>query len=203
MTDSATCVCQVEDRKIPAFIIDNVMRRLFTSPRKFLSRYVSAGDTVADLGCGSGYFTLPMAEIVGTGGTVYAVDFDHRVIDRLRNKALKAGYAETIASQIASATDIDFVRSGSVDFVLAEGLLCCMKDHDGAIRQIRRVLKPGGRAYLGVIRFSGPNDPRSVSSEEWDSMLSMFRVLEHGKSLVGRWALVTTRDQNEAPALQA
>ena len=190
-SDSISCQCQVEDRKIPALIIDNICRHLFRPPLRFLSRFVSPGLTAVDLGCGPGYFTLPMAKIVGPGGTVHAVDFDRRAIDRVERKARRQGVSATLAAHAVSASEIDFLETGSVDFLLAEGLLCCMKDHSGAVRQIKRVLKTEGRAYLSIIKFTRKDDPRSVSKSEWTTLLSQMRILDSGEGLMSRWALVS------------
>ncbi len=50
------------------------LRRLLQDPRRILDGLVAAGDTAIDFGCGPGFFTLPMAELVGPGGRVVAVD---------------------------------------------------------------------------------------------------------------------------------
>ncbi|MDG6957930.1 MAG: methyltransferase domain-containing protein, partial [Nitrososphaerota archaeon] len=72
-----------DDRKLPHFATDNLVRRIFSPPKRLLSKYVSSGSSVADLGCGPGYFTIPMAELTGPGGKVYAVDFDAGAVEHL------------------------------------------------------------------------------------------------------------------------
>lgn len=198
MSNSTTCQCQVDDRKIPALVIDNVCRRLFRSPTKFLSKYLSAGETVADLGCGPGFFTLPMAKLTGPRGRVYAVDFDPKVIARLERKAERQGLTSIVEPRAMSVSDIDFIGTGSVSFVLAEGLLCCMKDHAGAMEQIKRILKPDGRAYLSVIKFSRETDPRSVPRSEWAAILDELEVQDSGESPMFRWALVSKKSPKPA-----
>lgn len=148
----------------------------------------------ADLGCGPGYFTVPLAELVGRGGKVYAVDFDPGAVERVRKKSSERELDGIIESRVSSAAEIDFVPDESVDFVFAHGLLCCMKDHTGTVSQIRRVLKKEGRAYLSVTRFARKKDPRSVTAEEWKSVLARFHVMESGQGLLTRWALVSRED---------
>lgn len=189
--DAPTCSCTVEDRRIPAFVLDNLLRRLFQPPRKFVARYVRAGDRVADLGCGPGHFTVPMSKAVREGGRVFAVDFDPDAIAKVREKVARLGLGHVVDARVASAADIDFVEAESLDFVLAEGLLCCMQDHAGAVAQIRRILRPEGKAWLSVMKFGRPDDPRTVNASEWTSILSTMRVLESGESLLSRWALVS------------
>ena len=150
---------------------------------------------MADLGCGPGHFTIAMAERAGEGGRVYAVDFDAKAIERVAKKAEARGLAGSVMARAGSAAEVGFIPDRSVDFVFAHGLLCCMKDHAGALRQIRRILKADGQAYLSVTRFGRKGDPRSVSAEEWKGMLERFRVKGSGGGLLTRWAVVALDDQ--------
>jgi precorrin-6B methylase 2 len=77
---------------------------------------------VADLGCRSGYYTLELAEVVGPEGRVYAVDLDEEAIQELEMKAEKRGYHK-IEAHASSASNLSFIKDGSVDFVLVNGLL--------------------------------------------------------------------------------
>ena len=133
---------------------------------------------------------FPWRALSGAEGSVYAVDFDPKAIAQLERRAMSKGYHRIIKARAASAGAIDFIESQSIHFVLAEGLLCCMTDHAGAIRQIRRILRPAGRAYLSVIKLFRADDPRAVSKETWTQLLSGFRLLDSGEGLLTRWALV-------------
>ena len=77
---------------------------------------------VVDLGCGSGYYTLPLAELVGPEGNVYAVDLGENCIQALEKKADKGGY-HNVKAHASSASDLSFIKDRSVDFVFANGLL--------------------------------------------------------------------------------
>lgn len=191
MHDAPSCTCTAEDRRLPSFVLDNVVRRLLQPPRKFLSRHLRPGDRVADLGSGPGHFTVAMTRIVGERGRVHAVDFDPKAIAQLRRKAARHGIDHIVNAHVASAAKIDFIESGSLDFVLAEGLLCCMTDHAGAMRQIERVLNPAGRAWLSVMKVARASDARTVGPEEWASLLRGMHVHESGEGLFSRWALVS------------
>lgn len=190
MRDSTSCNCVVDDRRIPAVVLDNVLRVLFRPPKRFLSKYVRERSVTADLGCGPGFFSVPMAQIVGPSGKVHAVDFDSRAIEKVRRKAERKSCSSQLDARTASAADVGFIPDGSVDFVLAEGLLCCMKDHEGAISEIRRILSASGRAYLSIIKFTNDRDPRTVSRGEWERFMSVFNVLRSGESAISRWAVV-------------
>jgi len=178
------------DRRIPPILTNNFLRYWFSPPGRLVRKYVSAGTRVADLGCGAGFHTIVLARAVGDGGRVHAVDFDGKAIGRLQRRARRHGFDRVIAAHTASAAEIDFIPDASVHFVLAEGLLCCMTDHAGAVRQIRRILHPAGRAYLSVVKLARPDDPRGVSGAEWERLLSAFSPLDRGEGLMSRWALV-------------
>jgi ubiquinone/menaquinone biosynthesis C-methylase UbiE len=183
------------DKHFPLFAHDNSLRRLFSNPNEFC-QYVKKGQVVADLGCGPGYFTFALAECVGPEGSVYAVDSDEKAIRALEKKTKKLGY-HNIEAHTSSASDLTFVRDDSVDFVLANGLLCSMapKYHESAVSEMKRILKPEGQAYLSVARgfYS------YVSKVEWDKILERFRVEQRGGDgfigLSDRWALVSNKQR--------
>jgi ubiquinone/menaquinone biosynthesis C-methylase UbiE len=52
---------------------------------------ISPGDNIADIGAGTGFFSVPMAEVTGTNGTVYAVDIQPEMLARTQKRATKAG----------------------------------------------------------------------------------------------------------------
>jgi SAM-dependent methyltransferase len=91
-------------------------------PQRHLEPYVKNGQVVADLGCNTGYYTLPLAECVGPEGWVYVVDLDEKQI-RALEKRIEAGGYRNIEARASSAADLGFIQDGSVDFVLANGLL--------------------------------------------------------------------------------
>ena len=180
------------DRHFPLFANDNLIRRLFSSPSKFC-HYVSKGQVVADLGCGPGYYTLALAECVGPEGRVYAVDSDEKAIRAVEKKAAKRGL-HNVEARASSASELGFIKDGSVDFVLANGLLCSMAPqyHESAVNEIRRVLKPDGRAYLSVAsgRWS------YVDRAEWGKILEAFKVEHRGDPVTSdRWAVVSTKQR--------
>src|SRR5512137_583338 len=71
--------------------LDNPIRRLIHSPKEILGRYIEPGQTVLDLGCGSGTFTIAMARMIGEAGKVIAVDVQDEMLQIVRQKAVKEG----------------------------------------------------------------------------------------------------------------
>lgn len=178
------------DRHIPVLLMDNPLRRL-ARPTKTLSRYVSEGEVAADLGSGPGFHTLILLKLVGPRGKVYAVDSDENAIKRLRERSEKRGFTN-LDARVGSAADVGHIPSSSVDFVLADGLLCCTVSHAEVLREISRIMKPDAEAFIRVTRFLRGADPRTVTSSEWRDMLSRFNVVRKG-GFASMWAVIMKR----------
>jgi len=163
---------------------------LFSNPKKFCS-YVKNGQIVADIGCGPGFYTLALAECIGNEGKVYAIDSDEKVIKALEKKLDKDSYSN-IETHASSASDLNFIKDGSVDFILANGLLCSIAPQqlESAVEEMKRILKPEGQAYLSAAKGWGSY----MNEETWNKILEGFRVELSGDPLVGdRWALVSKK----------
>ncbi len=173
----------------------NPISRLFENPQSSIEPYVSKGQVVADLGCGPGYYTLPLAECVGPEGRVYAVDLKEEYIGAVKKKADELGY-HNIEAQASSASDLSFIKDESVDFVLANRLLCNMLEHRSlAVNEIKRILKSTGQAYLSL----GGYPPFGfVDRGEWEKILEGFRVERRG-GLIQKWALVSRKNGKYMP----
>ena len=173
----------------------NPFKRLFENPTKSLEPYVKTGQTAIDLACNTGYYTLALAECVGSEGKVYAVDLDEKDIQTVQKKVDRSGY-HNIELHTTSAADLSFIKDESVDFVLANGLLCSMSDQrPSAVKEIKRILKPNGQAYLSL---GGPRPLGYVNRTEWEEILKGFKVKQRGQFFLGfqKWAIVSKKDKD-------
>ncbi len=109
------------------------------------------GDTVVDVGAGTGLLTLALA---GSVARVWAVDISPSMCEYLRLKAAGARL-ENIEVIVASAVHLPFA-DGSADLVVSNYCLHHLNDPDKrrALAEARRVLRPGGRLVLGDMMFS-------------------------------------------------
>jgi 2-polyprenyl-3-methyl-5-hydroxy-6-metoxy-1,4-benzoquinol methylase len=105
-----------------ALALTEPLNRLFDPAERLVGPHVKRGQVAADLGCGRGYYTLALAELVGPEGKVYAVDLDEKNIRVLTRKAARRG-CRNIEAHASSASDLSFIADRSVDFILANGLL--------------------------------------------------------------------------------
>ncbi len=130
--------------------LDNENRRALMPPAATLERLgLKKGNTVADIGCGIGYFTLPAAEIAGASCLVYAMDISAEMLEEIERKALEAGLAN-IRGIKTDEYDLK-ADSLSVDFAIVSNVLHEIEDKDRFIAEINRILKPGGT--LAVIEW--------------------------------------------------
>lgn len=125
-----------------AWTFDNPLRRVIHKPEAIVGPYLHEGMTVADIGCGMGYFSLAMAKIVGEGGIVIAVDLQQKMLDLMQARAGKAGVAHQVHSVRATTEDIGI--KDPVDFVLLFWMAHEVKDIPRFFGQIYSVLKKGG-----------------------------------------------------------
>jgi SAM-dependent methyltransferase len=101
------------------------------------------GETIADVGAGSGYFTLPLARAVGPRGKVYAVDIDPQMLDYIRKRARQEHLAN-IETVLADPHDPKLAAS-SVDLIFICDTLHHISDRQTYFPLLARALKPGGK----------------------------------------------------------
>jgi ubiquinone/menaquinone biosynthesis C-methylase UbiE len=78
------------------FTFDNIFRRWLQNPERILKPYVRPGATALDVGPGMGYFTIPLARLVGAEGKVIAADLQKHMLDAVYQRALRAGVQQRI-----------------------------------------------------------------------------------------------------------
>jgi len=126
-----------------AYTFDNPLRRLIHNPEKMFGDYVTEGMTVLDIGCGLGYFTLGLAELVGDAGQVIAVDLQQKMLDIMLKRASKKGFTHRIESHTCDADNLKL--NTPVDFALAFWMVHETPDPEKFFRQVVSILKPTGK----------------------------------------------------------
>ena len=131
--------------------LDNPIRRLIHNPEKILRGYVESGQTVLDLGCGPGTFTIVMAKMVGDTGKVIAVDLQDEMLQVLREKAAREGLESRIITHKSGPDRINI--SDKVDFALAFYMVHEVPDVEAFLREIAALLKPKAKLLIVEPRF--------------------------------------------------
>lgn len=116
---------------------------------------LSAGDSVLDVCCGTGDLAFELAGRVAPGGTVVGCDFSEPMLDLAREKASSRG-VDGVRFEWADALSLPY-DAGRFDAVTVGFAVRNFADHDRGLREMTRVLRPGGR--LVVLEFTEPQRP--------------------------------------------
>jgi ubiquinone/menaquinone biosynthesis C-methylase UbiE len=135
---------------------DNPLRRLVHDAHKLLEPYVVPGSRVADIGCGMGYFTVAMAQLVGPAGQVQAVDLQPQQLRAAEKRCRRAGVADRV--RFVEAAPDSLRLTGPVDFVLAFWMIHEVEDRAGFFDQLRAATEPGGRVLVAEPWFHVSRD---------------------------------------------
>lgn len=128
------------------FTFDNVFRQLIHDPAKILQPYIKTGDVVLDIGPGMGYFTIPMAKMVGEKGHVIAADIQEKMLLALAKRAEHAGVNKNIIMHLCSPESLGIKEK--VDFILAFWMVHEVPDKQRFLYELFRVLKKNGTFLL-------------------------------------------------------
>jgi predicted methyltransferase len=120
---------------------------------------ITAGQVVADIGAGGGYFSFHLAERVGAGGKVYAQDIDGAELGKVRKLARKHSYPQI--ETVKGDRDDPRLPAAALDAALIVNSYHEMREYDAMLRGVNRALKPGG--LLAIIdKGAKAGDSRSA-----------------------------------------
>jgi len=131
------------------YLLLNPLRKLLENPDKILRPFVQEGMKVLEPGCGMGYFTLPLARMVGPNGQVVAVDIQQKMLSALERRARKAGVLNRIDLRQIESEGLGVEDlSGKVDFAVAFHMVHEVPDQAFFFNDIKNALKPGGSILI-------------------------------------------------------
>lgn len=126
------------------------------------------GMQVADFGAGSGFFTREAAREVGEGGAVWAVDINRELLSRIKTLADAEGLKNVeVVQGDAEVVGGTHLPDAYFDLVIASNILFSIEDRGELVAEVRRVLKPHGRALIidwaGSFNGLGPHEDHVVT----------------------------------------
>lgn len=126
-------------------LLASPIRKLFHDPVKILAPHIRPGMCVLDIGPGMGFFSLPMARLVGTRGRIVCVDLQPGMLEGLLRRARRAGLADRIVTRLSRNDSLDINDlADSFDFALAFAVVHEIQDPPRFFSEIQAALKPGG-----------------------------------------------------------
>lgn len=120
-------------------------RDAFSQPERVIAALaIQPGARVADLGAGDGYFVGYLADAVGAGGRVYAVEVSERALRKLRARSVGDPRIEVVAG----ALDDPRLPDGAIDLVLISSVYHHLEERVAYFARLRSDLAPGARIAI-------------------------------------------------------
>lgn len=119
-----------------------LMHRLVDPAEVLTGAGLRQGDTVFEIGCGPGFFTLAASQVVGPGGQVFAYDVNPYAVAHVQEKAAKLGLSN-VTVRLANAAESG-LPANSVDFAFLFGVPRIADGLCPLVAEVARVLRPGG-----------------------------------------------------------
>ncbi|MCX6142638.1 MAG: methyltransferase domain-containing protein [Ignavibacteriales bacterium] len=131
------------------YVLAAPMRKLAQNPSRILSPYIKQGDTVLDAGSAMGFFSLPMAHLVGETGHVVSVDLQEKMIRGLKKRAVKVGVEKRMETRVCTARSlcIDDLAE-KIDFALAFAVVHEVPDPARFLNEVHSSLRKSGLFLL-------------------------------------------------------
>jgi ubiquinone/menaquinone biosynthesis C-methylase UbiE len=166
------------------------LRKLLENPKKILGPFVEEGMTVLEPGPAMGFFTLPLARMVGPRGKVVVVEVQQKMLDVLEKRARKNGLLERIDSRLAKDGDMGLSNIfGRVDFATAIHVVHEVPDASAFFKEVFASLKPGGR--LLVVEPKGHVTPEAFARTINAAKEAGFTIDDPPGKIPGRSALLS------------
>lgn len=151
---------------------------MFISPEQIIKTIgVKPGFKVADFGSGAGFYAIPLARAVGSGGRVYALDVQPEMLELTRSKAREARLLNISAMRV----DLEKphgtgLADDSMDLVLISNMLFQAEDKPTMLKEASRILKNGGEISLiewsSYGRGAGPRPEQIIPRESAEKLLT-------------------------------
>jgi ubiquinone/menaquinone biosynthesis C-methylase UbiE len=157
---------------------------MFLTPEHLVRElYLRPGDRVADIGCGTGVYTMALAEVVGMMGQVYAVDVHRDLLHTLAGTLDKKGFVnvEILWADIEKGIPID---AYSLDALVISNVLFQLGNIDAMLSHVAKLVKPEGQ--LLIVEWSdshrglGPHPGHVVEEIQAEKLVQAhgFRILK-------------------------
>ena len=166
---------------------DNPVRKLFHNPAKMLGQYIKLGDNVLDIGPGMGYFTFPMAELVGAGGKVTALDIQEKMLMRLKHRVTKRGI-KNIDTLIYDGNAFPFKEK--FDFVLLFWMYHEVHNKEVFIKEIKSITTNTTKIFISEPKIHVPE--KNFNNSIQLLLDSGFNVVDRPDVSFSRTVVLTT-----------
>jgi ubiquinone/menaquinone biosynthesis C-methylase UbiE len=146
------------------------LRRTLQNPDRILAPYVREGMTVLEIGPGMGFFSLPLARLVGKSGRIICVDVQERMLDKLKKRARKSGLLDRITAILTEGNSLHIEKyEDQVDFALAFSVVHEVPDQVRMFDEVYHSMKDGA-----LLLISEPE--ARVAKEDFQNTIKTARA---------------------------
>lgn len=171
--------------RVKGLRIDEVIARIGIKP----------GDVLADIGAGSGVFSIPFARALAPGGKVYAVEVDQGLVDHISSQA-RSEAVSNLTAVLGEFTDPK-LPAKNVDLAFFHDVLHHVEDRAGYLKTLASYMKPDGRIVVIERGHNRPEDRAMHMSQEqvnqWMADVGFRPDEEHFLYDGGKWFVVYSR----------
>ncbi|MDR3571563.1 MAG: methyltransferase domain-containing protein [Candidatus Pacebacteria bacterium] len=169
--------------------------------RNSLHFELQPGMQVADFGAGSGHYVWPIAEAIGEGGKLYAIDVQRELLKRIHNESAKRGLKNVkIIWSDLEKPKASKLAGGTIDLVLISNLLFQLEDTAVVLREAKRILKPSGSLvaidWADSFGMMGPHKKQVVAKAAGDALIreAGFEIVREFNAGAHHWGLIARPD---------
>lgn len=173
------------------YLLASPLRKLIQNPDAVLAPYVREGMTVLDFGCAMGFFSIPLARMVGATGKVICVDMQEKMLKSLEKRARKAGVSSRIEARLCDQHSLGLQEfAGRIDFALAFAVVHEVPDHPRLFGELAAVVKPSGSLLVaepkGHVRRDDFAHSVSIAEQQGFSVVGRPQIGRSWSVLLGK-----------------
>jgi len=173
------------------YLLASPIRAFFQNPQRILAPYVTLGMSVLEVGPAMGFFTLPLAKLVGPSGRVICVEIQEQMLRALVRRARRANLADRIETRVC---DPESLRVGDLalqmDFVLAFAVIHEVGNPARLFKEVQSVLKPRGQVLVAEPKghVSGPDfrETLAVAAQNGLAKIDSLRIWRSHAAILER-----------------
>jgi ubiquinone/menaquinone biosynthesis C-methylase UbiE len=171
------------------YLLASPLRKLWQNPDKILKGHVFKGMNVLDIGSAMGFYSIPLAKIVGEKGKVICIDIQEKMLEKLKIRSEKAGVAHIIKTNQCTGQSLYISKfKSTIDFALAFAVVHELANREENLSEIYDALKPGAMLLIaeprGHVTKEDFNAATAIAEKSGFEYVSALKIASSWSSLM-------------------